>query len=570
MVVETVNGTELRFKNPGRLLLVVFAFIFWGVGFLDLLGHTSADPEIFGLYSLPLFILILLYGSTIVIWFALFFNSNLLSRVADGVGYIQNNTVLAIVSFIGIGFAFWVIFEWDRWSRLPGLQFTAFGLLLLAFLILLFSNWSEAKGRQTWRRLIAYPLAALVVLELVIQAVTWLGGLPRGVSIGGNFYPYERIYYNGDGLRNDFANRYGWFFPDAELDDEKRRILILGGSYVQALPVPPEYQVNFILSGMLNQDLENQTGQVEIVPIGMPGFGVSPFLYEDTMLELPDLLNTREMIVFFHLGDDFQSPSASHNAIRYIAEEGNGFKVDPGDARLRHDLTHYFLRGFLSLQPVETVRSNYLTPKVIAGLVQNSRLSAQAAGESAGGGTFNFPRLVGSVTDTYDLTEPGHAGIKTTDLQIIPGGNNFMFVRGGSEATKEAVAIADSMLKIAQEIAQANNITLRLVTVPAFPEEFNGSFNGEGWEPEIGEYDLFLPEKALIETARRYDISILPMGQYMLEDGLTVKEINVLFMSGEQGSLTPAGHEYYAKAIYSCFYEDGQNDFCSIQSAETE
>lgn len=570
MVVETIDGTELRFKHPGRLLLVVFAFIFWGVGFLDLLGHTSAEPDLFGRYSLPLFSLILIYGSTIVVWLALFFNSNLLARVAEAVSYIQNSTLLVLVSFAGIGIALWVIFEWDRWARLPGLQFTAFGLVLLAFLILLFSNWGESSGRQPWRRWIAFPIAALVVVEITIQSLAWLGGLPRSVSIGGDFYPYERIYYNGEGFRNDFANRYGWFFPDAELDAEKQRILIVGGSYVQALPVAPENQVGMLLSGMLNQGQENQAEQVQFIPMGMPGFGLSPFLYEEAMLELPVLLNTREMIVFFHLGDDFQSPSSSHNAITYFANDGNGFEVAPGDARLRHDLTHYFLRSFLSLQLVETVRSNYLTPKVIADLVQNSRLHVQAAGESAEGGTFNFPRQVGAVTDTYDVTEPGHAGIKTTDVQVIPGGNNFMFLKGGDQTSKEAIAIADSMLRTAQELAQANNITLRLVTVPSFPEEFYSSFQGEIWEPEIGEYDLFLPEKALIEIARKYDISILPMGQYMLEDGLTTAEVDTLYLSSDQASLTPQGHEYFANAIYSCFYGNGQNDFCSAQRTENK
>ena len=35
MVVENVDGTELKFKNPGRLLLVVIGFLFWAVGFID-------------------------------------------------------------------------------------------------------------------------------------------------------------------------------------------------------------------------------------------------------------------------------------------------------------------------------------------------------------------------------------------------------------------------------------------------------------------------------------------------------------------------------------------------------
>ena len=117
MVVEKTDSGELRFKNPGRLLLVVIGFLFLAIGFIDLIGHTSAEPDVFGLYSLPFFILIILYGFTIVIWFVLFFNANLLSRVFEAIRYIQNRTWLAVSLLVGIAIALWVIFEWDRWCN---------------------------------------------------------------------------------------------------------------------------------------------------------------------------------------------------------------------------------------------------------------------------------------------------------------------------------------------------------------------------------------------------------------------------------------------------------------------
>jgi hypothetical protein len=214
MVVENVDGTELKFKNPGRLLLVVIGFLFWAVGFIDLIGHTSADPDVFGLYSLPFFILIILYASTIVIWFLLFFNSKILSRVADGVRYIQNHVWLALPILAGLGIALWIIFEWDRWSRLPGLQVAALGLVLLTGFIILFTNWDESNGKQRWRRLIGYLLIALVAVEVLIQLVAYLGFLPGVHTIGGDYTPYERVYHNAEGYRNGYANRYGWYYPD--------------------------------------------------------------------------------------------------------------------------------------------------------------------------------------------------------------------------------------------------------------------------------------------------------------------------------------------------------------------
>ena len=559
MVVENVNGTELRFKHPGRLLVVVISFVFLGVGFLDLLGHTSAEPDIFGLYSLPFFLLILLYGFLLVFWILLFINANLLSRVVDIIRYIQGKTWLALTVLAGLAIALWVIFEWDRWARVPGLQFAAFGLAVIAGLVILFADWSEKKDQQAWRKVIAYPLFALLAVEAVLQVLAWFGVLPGKYSIGGDFYTYERVYYHGESLRNDFANRYGWYYPDAGMDDKNKRILLVGGSYVQALHVQPEQQAGMYLSDLINRDEPAAETQTEIIPIGMPGFGLSPFLYEDTMKEMPANLNANEIIVFYHLGDDFQSPVASDNSITYRVTENNTVEVNHEDARLRHDLTHYFLRGFISFQLVGSIRSNYLTPRVIGTWLTASDVEAGAAAEE---GKAEFPRRVGVVTDYYTITEAGHAGIKYTDLKIIPQGNNFMFVSEGNEERHDALAVADSILGTAQEVAGANGITLRVVTIPMFPDAFYDQAQSGQWQSEMGEYDLFLPENELTEIARKHHIQILPMGQYMLDAGLSVEEIEALYLPNEQGSFTAKGNQYFAEAIYACFYSGEGNSFC--------
>jgi hypothetical protein len=557
MVVENINGTELRFKNPGRLLLVVIGFLFWGVGFLDLLGHTSAEPDVLGLYSLPFFVVILLYGSLFFVWVMLFFNANLLSRVVDGIRFIQKKTWLSLLILTGLFFVIWVIFEWDRWSRLPGLQFALFGLVMLAILIFVFAEWSEKKDEQVWRKFVAYPLFVLFAVELVLQVLAWFGLLPGNHTIGGDFYTYERVYYNGESLRNDFANRYGWYYPDAALNDQNKRILLLGGSYVQGLQVQSEQQVSVYLTKLLNQtepDVQN-----EVVSIGMPGFGLAPFLYEDTMREMPANLKSNEIIVFYHLGDDFQSPVESQNSIRYTVTGAGTAAVNPEDARLQHDLTHYFLRGFISFQLVGTIRSNYLTPRVINSWLASSNRDAGTVSAESG---VEFPRRVGHVTDYYTIREPGHAAIKSTEQEILPQGNNFMFRQGPDDDRQDAVLIADNILGSAQEIARASGITLRLVTVPMFPEAFYRTVPPQSWEPELGEYDLFLPERDLVEIANRHDIPILPMGQFMLQNGLSAEDIQALYLPNEDGSFSSEGNEYFAEAIYTCFYSDQASKTC--------
>ena len=122
--------------------------------------------------------MILLYGFLLVFWILLFINANLLSRVVDIIRYIQGKTWLALTVLAGLAIALWVIFDWDRWARVPGLQFAAFGLAVIAGLVILFADWSEKKDQQAWRKVIAYPLFALLAVEAVLQVLAWFGVLP--------------------------------------------------------------------------------------------------------------------------------------------------------------------------------------------------------------------------------------------------------------------------------------------------------------------------------------------------------------------------------------------------------
>ena len=220
---------------------------------MDLIGHTSKQPVIFGLYSVPLFIFIVLYGCMLAVWIVLFVSPQILARAVAGIRYIQSKTWLVLTLLVGLGLTLWVLLEWDEWSRFPGLQFSAFAMALLAAAILIFSGWNEHRRGQRWRKVIGYPLLALVAIEAVIQIVALFGMLPGSHRIGGNFVPYERVYQNEEGFRNDIANRYGWYYPDARLNDEAKRIIIFGTSQAQALQVAPEQQTGALLSELINQ-----------------------------------------------------------------------------------------------------------------------------------------------------------------------------------------------------------------------------------------------------------------------------------------------------------------------------
>jgi hypothetical protein len=99
-------------------------------------------------------------------------------------------------------------------------------------------------------------------------------------------------------------------------------------------------------------------------------------------------------------------------------------------------------------------------------------------------------------------------------------------------------------------------MTFRLVTIPAFPEPFYQEYKDEPWQPVIGDYDLFRPDRELQAFAEDEGIPFLSMGQLMHDKNLPSDEIETFYFSDGTGHLTPAGHQFLAEAIYSCFYSE--------------
>ena len=58
---NALANTQWSLEAPEYLLIIVIGAIAWTVGFVQLINHTSKDAVVFGLYSVPYFVFLILY-----------------------------------------------------------------------------------------------------------------------------------------------------------------------------------------------------------------------------------------------------------------------------------------------------------------------------------------------------------------------------------------------------------------------------------------------------------------------------------------------------------------------------
>jgi hypothetical protein len=213
----------------------------------------------------------------------------------------------------------------------------------------------------------------------------------------------------------------------------------------------------------------------------------------------------------------------------YQVGENGQVEIHPDDFYLRHDLQHVIIRGFEPVNPVRTALSYLFTFNLVDGWVR-----------ALFGNTGRVPLPPENISSASS-SNPFGAG-------------SFVFHLDGGEEADRALSIAAGLLEQYKAQLDSQGIRMRLVTIPYFPAEFYTRYRGAGWEGRLGDYDLLLPERALQEFARAHDIPFLPMGEYMRLRGTTVEAIQALFFKDGTGHFTPAGHEYFAEALYTCFY----------------
>lgn len=560
-IPQSTSSARLHWKLEVQeyALLLVIAFIFWTFGFIELLNHTSAKPTILGLYSTGFFVSLLIYSSGFLVLGGLLARPKHSGWLTRSVTIIQSNWVLASLTLVICSLLIWGLIALEPLSsvgalrqlaNLPVVRFTLASLIAIFGGLIIFAGWGQQHPVSMWRKALALIIGLIVGLEVLVQGLAYYGALPGNQVLNGSFVPFGRIYQNQEGFSNSTTNNYGWHYPNVELRKDTRKILIIGDSFIQAIQVDPTQHLGVQLEAHLNAQ-QDQAVETEVLAMGMPGFGPGLYLSESRLTHAIDVFDPDEIIIFFHLSNDFQlatEPSTNH--LIHTVDEAGYATLHPDSNQHIHNLKHHIESGYIaSIDPIKTIGSHILMPKLIQQFI-----SAGAPANMTAGSAFDVPRIEGVITN-QTIISPKFANVKETSLISTPGTANFLFEKNPSEQAQDAVEVAAGIFKVTHDYLSVNDITLRIVTIPAFPPAFYTQSSAEAWSPEIGDYDLFQPERALQSLVEENSISFLPMGQYMHKNTTSVAEIQELFFLDGLGHFTPQGHAYFANALQDCFYD---------------
>ena len=162
------------------------------------------------------------------------------------------------------------------------------------------------------------------------------------------------------------------------------------------------------------------------------------------------------------------------------------------------------------------------------------------------------------VIPLYQVDLPIEA--RTDDMPF--GKASFLFETGENELASTAYGIMFAQIRRLQGFMGTQDVNIRIVTIPFFPDTFYETQSGSDWETQFDDYDILLPEDHLVTFAEENNIPIIAIGAMMQNQGLSVEEIQSLFFNDGTGYLTAEGHQFFAEQVYNCFY-NGEISDCS-------
>jgi hypothetical protein len=261
--------------NINTYILIPFLFILWAIGLIDILKHLRKPNKrkkewaIFLMMGVVNFIVALLWG-------AFLFTQNSVELISDTIKVIQTQPLIfSSVIFLCLA-GIWVV-NWNLLNDWIRFRFTATIIFLTAIFALILSN---PPIESSWRIGSLAIILILLGLELVLQILTIPGWLPSFFTFqSGINHPYGRVYQTKEGFTNGMMNRYGLHQPDTKLnlDQNVRRIVLIGGSFIQGFQVPKNEHLSHQLEQLLNNGTNNP---VQIIALGMPDAGVGIYMHD--------------------------------------------------------------------------------------------------------------------------------------------------------------------------------------------------------------------------------------------------------------------------------------------------
>lgn len=508
------------------IIPLVFGVMLWIAGFVDLLTNTTEAGPVFGLYTFPGFIALVLYGLGFGVWWQLIVPRNSVNFVKQAIAYVQNRTWLGLSLLAGFGFVIFTILEWEPWLSYPLLAAATFFLLLLALGVLLLARPEPTIKMQWWRKLGLGLFGMWVMIEVLLQIAAMLRVLPIS-NTSGQFVAHGRIYQTQEGFADGATNRFGWYYPEFNTDAQSRKIVLTGNSFVQAIQVNQQQHMGVMLEKLIADKA------TKVLALGYPDYGLTyadPILYPFTV----EPVRPAELILVFHLADDIQT-TTSPEAVQpyYFVDEAGVARVHPDNILKADVFWHAAIKGYEPLNPILSLQSHLFTLHLLDDAWRDFRRQPP--------------------------TIPMYAPNTASASEAMPfGAGSFAFEKVDNAQAAQNRAVTFALIQRYQAYLAERGVTLRLVTIPYFPAQFYAQFSGKSWPTEFGKFDMLKPERELAAFARENNIAFLPMGEYLRETGLSTEEVKALFYREGVGRLTPAGHAVFAQALYTCFYSEGE------------
>ena len=519
------------------LTLIIMA---WAAGWVDLFAFESFNGDIFGRYSLPFFVALIAHTFGFVVWFRLMLSLNALRGFKRFIGTLQERAPRGLLMLGFFVLLLWSMPHISYWAMLPLYQGSMIVVMLIFTLLLFFLKPRPESRMQPWRRIVLGVLGAFLVVELVLYVLAFARVLPLE-NTSGLFEPYGLIYQNQEGSVLARSNQFGWYAPDFQIDADARTILLNGDTFVQGVQVPLDAH----MAQQLQAGLTDSNTQV--MSVGQAGYGPGVYLDNSLYGFIWGTLQPDEMIIFFHLANDFQVVDAprSERVFFNLRESGRAV-LDPADSVYQHALAH-------------VVFSGHEAPVFIEGAMTYSFLLNELSKL--------IDTRIAPPPPAYDLTVPPYSFLR----EVVPfypvtpymdeasteepfGPASFVFASEPSDAAETAYGVAFSQIRNIRDYLAERDIRVRLVTIPYFPAAFYDSAAGPGWESSLGDYDMLQPEARLQAFAQEEGIAFIATGTAMQAEGLGAADIQALFFREGNGHLTESGHAFFAQMLADCFY----------------